>query len=216
MHFLQTLNAVVCSQVNKDELTWSAAPHGPPQLVHNGTYKLSESGFPSMGPTVSPPALSKFLSAISGKQIQNPASEMLASRGLFMHDLLELFSGHTVPGRVRLYNCPELLPVWPELLLCKLWLLQWSNVFNIMLFFCLDCCMKTCVHIIIVLHVAFLCVSLHFPFAFAVTSTHANSLGWHVASLNLVESPAVRCISSTACLISTYLLMYYQAKLSQT
>ena len=102
MHLLQALTAVVCSQVNKNELAWSAAPHGPPQLEHKATYKLSEGGFPSLGPTVSPAALSKFLSAVSGKQIQNPPSEMLATRGVFMHDLLELFSGHTIPGRVRL------------------------------------------------------------------------------------------------------------------
>lgn len=55
-----------------------------------------------MGPTVSPVALSKFLTAVSGKQFQNPPSEMLASRGLLIHDLLEMFSGKPMPGRV----CP--------------------------------------------------------------------------------------------------------------
>lgn len=53
-----------------------------------------------MGPTVSPVALSKFLTAVSGKQFQNPPSEMLVSRGLLIHDLLELFSGKPMPGRV--------------------------------------------------------------------------------------------------------------------
>ena len=86
--------------MNSKELAWSAAPNGPPHLDHRSTYKLPESGVASMGPTVSPTALSKFLTAVSGKQFQNPPSEMLTSRGVAMHDLLELFSGK--PGRVRL------------------------------------------------------------------------------------------------------------------
>ena len=108
------LNAVGCPQVNSNELAWSAAAHGPAQLDHKSTYKLPEGGFASMGPTVSPTALSKFLTAVSGKQFQTPPSEMLTSRGVAMHDLLELFSGKPVPGRVCLlcsaFQQPELLP----------------------------------------------------------------------------------------------------------
>ena len=54
-----------------------------------------------MGPTVSPVALSKFLTAMTGKQFQNPPSEMLVSKGLLIHDLLDQFSGKAMPGRVH-------------------------------------------------------------------------------------------------------------------
>ncbi len=87
-------------QVNGTDLAWSSSTSGPPQLDPRGSYKLPEGGFASMGPTVSPVALSKFLTAVSGKQFQNPPSEMLVSRGLLIHDLLELFSGKPMPGRV--------------------------------------------------------------------------------------------------------------------
>ena len=100
--------------MNSAELAWSASPHAPPQLDHRSSYKLSEGGYASLGPTVSPTALNKFLSAVSGKQFQNPPSEMLATRGVAMHDLLELFSGKPVPGRVRLlctaFQHPQLSP----------------------------------------------------------------------------------------------------------
>lgn len=113
--WLKILDTVRCPQVNSKELAWSAAAHGPPQLDHRDTYKLQEGGYASMGPTVSPTALSKFLTAVSGKQFQNPPSEMLTSRGVAMHDLLELFSGRPVPGRVCLlcsaFQQPELLPL---------------------------------------------------------------------------------------------------------
>lgn len=69
-----------------------------------------------MGPTVSPTALNKFLTAVSGKQFQNPPSDMLSTRGVAMHDLLELFSGKPVPSRVRLlcsaFHHPELSSIW--------------------------------------------------------------------------------------------------------
>lgn len=94
------------AQANGSELVWASSANGPPQLDPRGSYKLPEGGFASMGPTVSPVALSKFLTATSGKQFQNPPSEMLASRGLFIHDLLELFSGKPMPGRVRLSALP--------------------------------------------------------------------------------------------------------------
>ena len=91
----------VYAQVNGSELVWGSNPSGPPQLDPRGAYKLPEGGFAAMGPTVSPVALSKFLTAMSGKQFQNPPSEMLVSRGLLIHDLLEQFSGKPMPGRVR-------------------------------------------------------------------------------------------------------------------
>ena len=87
-------------QVNGSDLVWGSSASGPPQLDPRGSYKLPEGGFASMGPTVSPVALSKFLTAVSGKQFQNPPSEMLVSRGMLIHDLLELFSGKPMPGRV--------------------------------------------------------------------------------------------------------------------
>ena len=120
------LNSVGWSQVNSNELAWSAAPNGAPHLDPRSTYKLPEGGVASMGPTVSPTALSKFLTAVSGKQFQNPPSEMLASRGVAMHELLELFSGKPVPGRVRLLciafqpsaHCLSAFCALPSSLLC--------------------------------------------------------------------------------------------------
>ena len=116
------LTAVDCVQVNGTELVWSAATSGPPQLDRRSTYKLPEGGFASMGPTVSPVALSKFLTAVSGKQFQNPPNEMLASRGLFIHDLLEMFSGKPMPGRVS-------LPLQAQSALCWLPFESFDNAF---------------------------------------------------------------------------------------
>ncbi|DBA78771.1 TPA: putative protein fap47 [Trebouxia sp. C0004] len=108
--------------VNGTDLVWSSSTSGPPQLDPRGSYKLPEGGFASMGPTVSPVALSKFLTAVSGKQFQNPPSEMLVSRGLLIHDLLELFSGKPMPGRTsgggsgRRESAPALLAGYENLL----------------------------------------------------------------------------------------------------
>ncbi|KAL0021413.1 hypothetical protein WJX79_003538 [Trebouxia sp. C0005] len=108
--------------VNGSDLVWGSSTSGPPQLDPRGSYKLPEGGFASMGPTVSPVALSKFLTAVSGKQFQNPPSEMLVSRGLLIHDLLELFSGKPMPGRTsgggsgRRESAPALLAGYENLL----------------------------------------------------------------------------------------------------
>lgn len=106
-------------QANHDSLVWSLPPNGAPSLDYSkGVFQLSPQGFTALGPTVTPPALSKFLSAMTGKQFQNPPGEMLASRGLGIYDLLELFTGKAMPGRV---GFPHLhTPCLPSLALVHL------------------------------------------------------------------------------------------------
>lgn len=43
---------------------------------------------------------------MTGKQFNNPPGDMLASRGLAIYDILELFTGKPMPGRV---SCTPLL-----------------------------------------------------------------------------------------------------------
>lgn len=89
-------------QANHDNLDWICTPTTVPTLDPKGNYILSPQGFTALGPTVTPPALGKFLGAMTGKQYTNPPSDMLASRGLAIYDLLELFTGKPMPGRVSL------------------------------------------------------------------------------------------------------------------
>ena len=92
-----------CLQANHDNLDWIYTPTTVPTLDPKGNYILSPQGFTALGPTVTPPALGKFLGAMTGKQYNNPPGDMLASRGLAIYDLLELFTGKPMPGRVSIH-----------------------------------------------------------------------------------------------------------------
>lgn len=90
-----------CLQVNAGELLWRTTDASAVLLDESVPYTLPEAGMDSIGATVPPLAVSKFLVAVAAKgPYQSIPSEMVASKGRLMLELVELFSGKAVPNRV--------------------------------------------------------------------------------------------------------------------
>ena len=91
-----------CLQVNAGELLWRTTDASAVLLDESVPYTLPEAGMDSIGATVPPLAVSKFLVAVAAKgPYRSIPSEMVASKGRLMLELVELFSGKAVPNRVR-------------------------------------------------------------------------------------------------------------------
>ena len=68
-------------------------------------YTLPEAGMESIGATIPPLAVSKFLVAVAAKgPYQSIPSEMVASKGRLMLELVELFSGKAVPNKASAHQ----------------------------------------------------------------------------------------------------------------
>ena len=91
-----------CLQVNAGELLWRTTDASAVLLDESVPYTLPEAGMDSIGATVPPLAVSKFLVAVAAKgPYRSIPSEVVASKGRLMLELVELFSGKAVPNRVR-------------------------------------------------------------------------------------------------------------------
>ena len=94
-----------CLQVNAGELLWRTTDVSAVLLDESVPYTLPEAGMDSIGATIPPLAVSKFLVAVAAKgPYQSIPSEMVASKGRLMLELVELFSGKAVPTRVSAHE----------------------------------------------------------------------------------------------------------------
>lgn len=96
----------VLLQVNHN-LLWRTDEGRPVSLEEGQAFVLPEPGWNSLGPTIPSAAAAKLLTATTMKgPFRNLPAEMVASKGRLIFDLIELFSGKTVPGRVGSYSFP--------------------------------------------------------------------------------------------------------------